>query len=166
MPLGQQTHEAVSPKVPSQTLEDLERAMRVIGKVESVDKSAHAVTGTVRYGLQNVNIRASVKPHESGSSITVWGMSDDIWAAGAKSAIQRLLEALENIDDPSYVPSKSGVSKTNLILQMVLSIVILLAVFGGWITGIIPMSVMRILFFMGAGLFIYFVVAKARFRKR
>lgn len=166
MPIGQFTQDTVYGKTPSETIMDLEKALNIIGNVQSVDRTALTIHGKTKYGLQTVNIRATITGSESNSKITIDALSDDAWGAGAKNGIQRLLEALQNIENPDYQPNRTGISSTNLALRVALFLIIFVIVFGGWVTGYIPGSVMRIIFALGAGLLVYFMVAKAKFGKK
>jgi len=90
------------------TLEILEEALSRIGKVRSVDSDALIVKGKTRFGLQTIKIEATISGDDDESVISFVGKSDDIKGLGAKKGIERLIETMENIDDPNYEVSKTG----------------------------------------------------------
>ena len=166
MPLGQITQDEVYGKTPPETLADLEKALNMIGSVKSIDRTTLAIQGKTKYGLQTVQVQATITGSGSTSKITLVALSDDVWGAGAKNGIQRLLGALENVENPDYKPSKTGISSTSLALRLASFLIVLLIVIGGWLTGYIPGWVMNVIYALGAGLLVYFIVARIRFGKK
>jgi hypothetical protein len=166
MSLGQVTQQAEYSKGPLETLADLERAWNLIGNVQSVDRTALSITGKTRYGLQTVKIQASVTGSETASKIRVVALSDDVGGVGAKDGVRRLLEALHNVDNPNYKPSKTGLSSTRLVLRIVFFLAIFLIVYWGLVSGSFPPWLVAILCVLGAGVFIYFLVANRTFGKK
>lgn len=80
---------------PTEALNMVRRAFEDIGKVKSVEDDKMLVRGSTRYGLQKVRLKASVAPDPAGSVVTVKAQGDDVWGKAAKSAVQRLADALE-----------------------------------------------------------------------
>lgn len=164
MPIGQATQDTVYAKPPAQTLADVRKALDAIGRTVSVDGAAGTLQGVTRYGLQQVQIKVSIVPDGAGSKIAVVGLSDDVWAAGAKNGLKRLLESLENLDNPNHVPSPSGMGALRLALTMIAFVAVLVVVLVSllfappWVTGVVLA--------LGFGVLIYFLVAKAAFGKK
>jgi hypothetical protein len=164
LPLGEATKEVEYDKPPLQTLGDLQSALSKIGQVSGVDEQEMTVQGTSRYGLQKVRMRLIVTPNGNGSKITAVSLSDDVWAAGAKNCNRRLFEALQNLNNPNYVPSQGGMSLLRLILSFVAFVVVLLFI----LTALpyLPSWVTATVIGLGLVAIMYFTVAKARFGKK
>jgi hypothetical protein len=103
------TQELIYEKPNDVAMKDLEQALNLIGKVQDVDVSQGRISGMARFGLQKVKIEAGVEALDEGSKITVHGKSDDVQGIGAEKAIDRLFETMQNLDNPDFVPSRSGV---------------------------------------------------------
>src|SRR5262245_18844844 len=114
MPIGQATQSFDYHKPPDEACAAAQQALARIGQVTGAHSGS--IQGTSRYGLQKVKMQIVVAPQGSGSRIDVTALSDDVWAAGAKNCIARLFEALENLDNPNYVPSPRGMSTRRLVL--------------------------------------------------
>jgi hypothetical protein len=166
MSLGQVTQQVEYSKGPLETLADLERAWNLIGSVQSVDRTAHSITGKTRYGLQTVKMQAFITGSETASRIQVTALSDDVGGVGAKDGVRRLFEALHNVDNPDYKPNKTGLSSTRLVLRIVLFLAVFFVVYWGLVSGSFPPWLVALLCVLGAGVFIYFLVANRTFGKK
>jgi len=165
MALGEATQDISYSKPPPETLIDLAKALAMIGKVKHMDSSGLEILGSCKYGLQVVKIKATVMGNETGSTISLQALSDDIYAAGAKNGLKRLQETLNNVDNPAYTPNRSGISLGKFALRLVIFLVILLAVLAALFLGYIPSSLQYLVYILGAGIFVYFVSAMRNFGK-
>lgn len=115
--------EYVYNKMPDQTFKDLEIALRKIGSVKMVDVNKGIITGKARYGLQNAKIEAKLEALEGKTKIVFHGKSDDVQGIGAQKAIERLYETMKNLDNPDFIPSKSGISFGQIAANIVAIII-------------------------------------------
>lgn len=87
------------------------KALSLVGSVSEENRAQQFIAGTVRYGLQSVKIRISLA--EDGSEVTravIQAKGDDAFGVAAKSATNRLAEAMLNLDNPGYQPDRGGMS--------------------------------------------------------
>jgi hypothetical protein len=166
MPIGQFSQDGTYNKPPATTLEDLGKALGMIGEVKSLDPKTFSLTGKAKYGMQKVDVKAMITQEGNGSHISLTAFSDDIWGMAAKDICQRLLETLHKIDDPNYKPNKAGLGINKLILRIAIFLIVLFVILGGWMTGIIPPWVMNIIIAFGGVMLIYFIIARAVFKKK
>lgn len=84
-----------------------------MGKITQENQDHLRLRGSTKYGLQKVLIKVHVEYVSSGSRVSIHAFSDDIWAAGAKDSIKRLLETFEYRDNPDYQPTKNGIVRVS-----------------------------------------------------
>ncbi len=102
MPLGKITQRMDYDKPPAEALADVSKAMEIIGELRSTEEGV--IKGMVKYGAQQVQLKVRILPAGEKSTLEMTESSDDIWAYGAKKGLERLKEALDNRDNPDYVP--------------------------------------------------------------
>jgi len=161
---GESSQELAYHKSAPDAFGDAQKALSMIGEMKKSDPVALSIEGTSKYGLQNVRLIVRVTPQGNESSILIRGFSDDIWASGAKNCISRLQEAMGNLDNPEYRPSKTGVSPQRMILTLlvfviaVLGVIVILPYLPLWVTGLLVV--------FGVGALIWSLVAGNRFSKQ
>jgi hypothetical protein len=114
-----------------------------------------------RFGLQKVKIEAGVEALDEGSKITVHGKSDDVQGVGAEKAIDRLFETMQNLDNPDFVPSRSGVKLLPTLASVLLFVFAIIISIGmrteqtstAWFIIVAVLSVI---------LFVYIIVSRMR----
>jgi len=164
MALGQATQDATYDKPTEEAFADVQKALNMIGQVKNADKVTLTVEGTSRYGLQTVKLKVKITAQGDISALSIRGFSDDVWAAGAKNCIERLLEALDNLGNLDYEPSKTGMKPIALVLRVIgfililLVIMVFLANLPKWILGVVAV--------IGFGLLAYFLIARTKFGKK
>jgi hypothetical protein len=97
-----------------------------MGNVTLENQDRLRLRGSTKYGLQKVLIKVNVEYVSSGSRVTIHAFSDDIWAAGAKDGIKRLLETFEYRDNPDYQPAKNGVVQVSGLAIAICCIVVVI----------------------------------------
>jgi hypothetical protein len=110
MPLGRTSRTVDSPMPPHDAFADAQRALALVGTVTSVAVDSCDLRGTIKCGLQTMQVRVHVSGRRDGSQLTLTAQSDDIWAGGAKGALTHLQEAMERCDDPTYTPTRNALT--------------------------------------------------------
>lgn len=160
--MGVATQDVRYSKTPMETFADIQEALSMIGKVENVDKASLTVEGTCRYGLQSVKLKMKITPQGETSITSISGFSDDVRAFGAKNCIKRLLEAMDNLGNLDYKPSRIGMKPASLMFRLIGFMLLLLVVVAAlenlpWLYGGVIL--------LGFVLLIYFIIARRRFGK-
>ncbi|OGO04162.1 MAG: hypothetical protein A2Y60_02970 [Chloroflexi bacterium RBG_13_54_9] len=168
---GQATQDMTYDKPADETFADVQKALGTMGKVRNADIAALTIEGSSRYGLQSVKLKVNITPQGETSAISISAFSDDVWAAGAKNGIKRLQEAMANLGNADYVPSKTGVKPASMALRLagfILVLLIVMAVLGWWSSGSISGRVVLrgVIPFIGFAILVYFIVARIRFGKK
>jgi hypothetical protein len=166
MPARQATQIADYDKPPAAAFADVQRALSMIGEITSVTQDGLSVRGRSWYGLHKVRMEVYVAAKEQGSTITLVAFSDLDWAAAAKDCNQRLLEALANLDNPNYVPSKRGklpslalaMGGYALFLFMILILTDGMQALPLWLTAVVAVVVVS----LGIGMVVYFFKAQTK----
>jgi hypothetical protein len=162
MPLGQATQETTYNKSADETLSDIQEALKMIGKVDNVNHANLTIEGSSKYGFQTVNLRVKIIPQGETTIISINGFGDDIRAVGAKKCMARLLETMDNLGNPDYKPSRTGIKPFNMVLMLIG--VILCVLIGIAVIGFSGSYLLRAaIFLVGLVLIIYFVSARKRF---
>jgi hypothetical protein len=92
---GESTRTIEYQRPAAETLRAVEAAFGRIGKLLDSSDATMTTTGRTRYGLQSVNLRASVRPVTAGTStVTVQASGVDIWGGAARKGTDRLVAAL------------------------------------------------------------------------
>lgn len=105
-------------------------ALEKLGTVKQRDPGHAFIDGRMRYGLQSVAMRISLVERDAGqTTVVIQGSSDDAWGMGAKNATKRLIQMLENLDNPGFKADRLGINPVALVGIVVGFIVLLL-----WIT--------------------------------
>lgn len=63
-------------------------SLQSIGKLKKEDIEAKKLEGSFRYGLQSVKLIVKLISRDSGTSIEVEGLSDDVWDKGGKKLLK------------------------------------------------------------------------------
>jgi len=140
MPLFRVEKECVYDKSAEETLKDLQEALEKIGKVKGIDVEKGTISGKTRYGLQGVKIEAALEAMDSKTKIIFHGKSDDAQGKGAQKGIERLFETMQNLENPEFTPSKTGISFGQVfanILIIIIAFVIGFSIENKWISIIV-----------------------------
>jgi hypothetical protein len=100
------------------------RALASLGKVRK--STLNDLEGTVTYGFQQVKVRISWTPDPEGTRLLLQGSSDDLWGAGARSALTRLEATIRNLDVPGYQVDRLGMHPAALVGMLIGFILLLL----------------------------------------
>ncbi|MDA3935464.1 MAG: hypothetical protein PF636_01175 [Actinomycetota bacterium] len=123
MALGTVTQEMKYDKSPIETLADLERALKAVGKVKSVDQARFSVRGSTKYGLATVKIEVRVDGLQDGSVISFTAKGGDIGGVGAKDGLKRLMQAITDVENPVIdVASKTGLGKRQWVMFLLTAV--------------------------------------------
>jgi len=164
MALGQSTQDATYNKPVNEAFADVQEALSIIGEVKNADKVALTVEGTSRYGFQSVKLKVKITPQGDISALSISGFSDDVWAAGAKNCTKRLLEALNNLGNLDYKPSRTGMKPITMALTLTSFIAVLLVVM--IVLANLPKWVFVVVAVIGFGTLAYFLIARMKFGKK
>lgn len=143
MPAFQAEKEYLYNKSKAETLNDIEEALKRIGKVTRIDVENGVISGKTRFGLQGVKIKAVLVPEDGQTKITFHGKSDDVQGIGAQKGIERVFETMQNLDNPEFTPSKTGITFGQIaanVLAVVLAFLIGYFIENQWI-GILVLAV-------------------------
>ena len=95
----------------------VEAAGEKIGSILSSSQMTGTLEIKTSFGLQSVNLRVSLLPHENGTKIFVSGFGDDVWGDGASKVGDTFLEAIEELMDQEHPPgTTSGTEQVGRIL--------------------------------------------------
>jgi hypothetical protein len=107
----------------------LRQAVGAIGKVTTRADDVGIVRGSVRYGLSHASVKITFRAVDDHSTIvTVNSCGEDRWGIVARSAINRILEAVDRLDEPNYHPNRFGPSIISSVCQVAVGCALL---FGG-----------------------------------
>jgi hypothetical protein len=79
---------------PDVVVSEIHAALSSIGTVVAFDPEARFLRGRTRFGLQRVWLEILVHDEGDGSVAGVRSAADDIWGAGARRAVKKLLKAI------------------------------------------------------------------------
>ncbi len=97
MGLGESSRELFVEDNIKKVLAILEKAINKVGSVIESNKKTYTLIAQTRYGLQTVKIRISLVPKDTGTIINFNGASDDIWGAGARKGIDKIINELNTL---------------------------------------------------------------------
>lgn len=101
-------------------------AIKMLGRVTQREPG-RAVQGRVKYGLQSVKVRVSLVERRRGeTNVVIQASGDDVWGTAARSATERLVEMLLNLDNAGYRPDRLGVSPGALVGMLILFVILVL----------------------------------------
>jgi hypothetical protein len=160
MPLGQATQDVMYKKPAYEAFEDVVRALNMIGKVQSADRSILFIEGISRSGFRGVQLNVKIIPQGRMSTISISASSSDIRATGAKNCMKRLIEAVANLDNPHYKPSRTGMRPVNIALMVIGFIVLVVAVLA--VSASLCGGLSTAVGVLGFGLVVYFIFARTR----
>lgn len=104
------------------------QAIQKLGKARIHDLDKTYVEGQIKYGLHKVNIHATLVEHKPGqTTVVLQGSSGEAWGVAATNVSLRLIDMLENLDNPLFKGDRFGVNPVSLAILGVL-VVIFLAV--------------------------------------
>jgi hypothetical protein len=86
------------------------------------------IKGWGKYGLNKVSMDISLFEQGSETLITVNARNGSVYSGPNKSMISRLVDAIANSDNASFVPDKQGIGTGPLIASILGTILILLIV--------------------------------------
>ena len=91
-------------------------AIQKLGTVKQRDSNHTFIDGRIRFGFQSVAMRVSLVERDPGqTTVVMQGSSDDVWGMGAKNASKRLVQTLENLDNPGFKPDRLGIHPLALV---------------------------------------------------
>ena len=86
------------------------------------------IKGWGKYGLNKVTVEISLFEQGSETLMTVIAKNGSIYSGPNKSMISRLVDAIANSDNASFVPDKQGIGTVPLIASLVGLVLILIIV--------------------------------------
>ena len=103
--------EVVIAAVRSVAFEHVAEAIQKLGTLKQRDPNETFIDGRIRCGLQIVTMRVSLVERDPGqTTVVMQGSSDDIRGMAAQNASKRLVQTLENLDNPGFKPDRLGVN--------------------------------------------------------
>lgn len=91
-------------------------AVQKLGTVKQRGSDETFINGRIMYGLQSVAMRVSLVERDPGqTTVVIQGSSDDAWGMGAKNASKRLVQMLENLDNPGFKADRLGINPLALV---------------------------------------------------
>ena len=76
------------------------------------------ITGWGKYGLNKVSVDISFVEQGSETLMTINAKNGSVYSGPNKSLITRLVDAIANSDNPSFVPDKQGIGTGPLIASL------------------------------------------------
>mgnify|MGYP000748600061 FL=1 len=76
------------------------------------------ITGWGKYGLNKVSVDISFVEQGSETLMTINAKNGSVYSGPNKSLINRLVDAIANSDNPSFVPDKQGIGTGPLIASL------------------------------------------------
>jgi hypothetical protein len=76
------------------------------------------ITGWGKYGLNKVSVDISFVEQGSETLMTINAKNGSVYSGPNKSLITRLVDAIANSDNPSFVPDKQGIGTVPLIASL------------------------------------------------
>jgi hypothetical protein len=100
----------------STAFEHVAEALEKLGTLKQRDPNETFIDGRIRFGLQSVAMRVSLVERDPGqTTVVIQGSSDDAWGMGAKTASKRLVQMLENLDNPGFKADRLGIHPLALV---------------------------------------------------
>ena len=94
----------------SAAFEHVAEALEKLGTLKQRDPNQTFIDGRIRFGLQSVAMRVSLVERDPGqTTVVIQGSSDDALGMAAKNASKRLVQMLENLDNPGFKPDRLGI---------------------------------------------------------
>lgn len=79
------------------------------------------IGGSVRYGLAHARVAATLDAVDANSTrLTLSAFGEDACAVGARSAVARIFDAVDRLDNPRYHPNRFGPKLVNTAVQLTL----------------------------------------------
>lgn len=104
-------------------------ALERLGTVKHRDPGNTFFDGKMRYGLQSVALRVSLVEREIGqTTVVIQGSSDDVRGVGGKSATSRLIQMIENLDNPGFKVDRLGMNPVALAGALIGFVLILMLI--------------------------------------
>lgn len=100
----------------SAAFEHVAEALEKLGTVKQRDPNETFIDGRIRFGMQSVAMRVSLVERGPGqTTVVIQGSSDDVLGMGAKNASKRLVQMLENLDNPGFKADRLGMHPLALV---------------------------------------------------
>ena len=111
---------------PSQAQEVLTKSLLKIGGVKS--SVPGKITGWGKYGLNKVTVEISLLEQGNETLMTVNAKNGSVYSGPNKSLISRLVDAMANSENATFVPDKQGIGTGPLLASLGGLIIVLLIV--------------------------------------
>ena len=111
---------------PSEAQEVLTKSLSRIGGVKS--SVPGKVTGWGKYGLNKVTVEISLLEQGGETLMTVNAKNGSVYSGPNKSLISRLVDAMANSENATFVPDKQGIGTGPLVASIAGLVIILLIV--------------------------------------
>ena len=111
---------------PSQAQEVVAKSLLKIGGIKS--SVPGKIIGWGKYGLNKVTVEISFLEQDSETLMTVNAKNGSVYSGPNKSLISRLVDAMANSENTTFVPDKQGIGKGPLLASVVLFVIVLLIV--------------------------------------
>ena len=112
-----------------EAFEFVSAAMSKVGSVKKRDPEQNYIDGRIRYGLNPVKVRVSLVEREPRqTTIVVQGSSAEVWGVAAKNAAKRLIQMLENLDNPGFKADRLGINPIALTVIVIVFVVVVFVI--------------------------------------
>ena len=119
---------------PSQAQEVVAKSLLKIGGIKS--SVPGKIIGWGKYGLNKVTVEISFLEQDSETLMTVNAKNGSVYSGPNKSLISRLVDAMANSENATFVPDKQGIG-TGPLVASVGGLVIILLIVVPFVVGII-----------------------------
>jgi len=111
---------------PSQAQEVVAKSLLKIGGIKS--SIPGKIIGWGKYGLNKVTVEISFLEQESETLMTVNAKNGSVYSGPNKSLISRLVDAMANSENTTFVPDKQGIGTGPLVASVGGFVIVLLFV--------------------------------------
>lgn len=100
------------------------QALKAIGSEVSADYSRGTIKSKVIYVTRPVEVTVRVKPSGTKAKVSVETLAFELSNSYSDSVVSRFREAFDNFDKPGYTPDTIGVSRSTIIVLIVIGIAV------------------------------------------
>jgi hypothetical protein len=100
--------------------EHVAEALEKLGTVKQRDPDKNFIEGRIMWGFQSTSMRISLVERDPGqTAVVLQGSSTDAFGMGVRNASKRLVQMLENLDNPGFKVDRLGIHPVVLVLAVI-----------------------------------------------